>query len=92
LVNAATVHDYLIGVGRPGSAEYQKLRLVEVYYEGTWYRYMTNVLDLAVLSGAEIAWLYRQRWRIESAFKTVKRLLGLAYFHGSSVNAVELQL
>jgi hypothetical protein len=27
-----------------------------------------------------------------AAFKTVKRLLGLAYFHGSSFNAVALQV
>jgi hypothetical protein len=44
------------------------------------------------LSGEEIAELYRQRWRIEDAFKTVKRLLGLAYFHGSSINAVGVQV
>jgi Transposase DDE domain len=50
------------------------------------------VLDPKTLSGADIAWLYRQRWSIETAFKTVKRLLGLAYFHGSSLNAVKLQL
>lgn len=92
LVNAPTVRDYLIGIGKPGSAQYQQLRLVEVYYEGTWYRYLSNVLDPAVLSGADICWLYRQRWSIETAFKTVKRLLGLAYFHGSSLNAVKLQL
>ena len=33
-----------------------------------------------------------QRWRIEDAYKTVKRLLGLAYFWVGSLNGVALQL
>jgi hypothetical protein len=65
---------------------------VEVAYEDKWYSYLTNLREPSRLSGVEIAWLYRQRWRIEDAFKLVKRLLGLAYFHGSSINAVCVQL
>ncbi|NWJ47474.1 MAG: IS4 family transposase [Chloroflexi bacterium] len=68
------------------------LRQVEIEYAGKWYSYVTNVLELERLSGTQIAELYRQRWRIEDAFKTVKRLLGLAYFYGSSQNAILLQL
>jgi IS4 transposase len=51
-----------------------------------------NVLDPKKLSRADIAWLYYQRWSIETAFKPVKRLLGLAYFHGNSANAVKRKL
>lgn len=69
-----------------------RLRIVEVEYEGKWHSYLTNVLEQANLAGEQVAALYRQRWRIEDAFKTVKRLLGLAYFYGSSINAVMLQV
>lgn len=68
------------------------LRLVEVCYGGTWYRYVTNVLDETVLTSEQVAVLYRSRWRIEDAFKVVKRLLGLAYFFGGSENTIQLQL
>ena len=68
------------------------MRLVEVLYQGTWYRYLTNVLEEGVLTSEQVVALYRSRWRIEDAFKTVKRLLGLAYFFGGSENTVQLQL
>lgn len=85
-------HEWLVEVGENEVGTGQLLRLVEVEYAGQWYRYLTNVLDRNRLTGLEIAWLYRQRWRIEDAFKVVKRLLGLAYFHGSSINAISVQV
>lgn len=39
-----------------------------------------------------VADLYRRRWRIEEAFSTVKRLLGLAYLWTGSINGVLLQV
>lgn len=39
----------------------------------------------------EQIWLYRRRWRIEQAFSTVKRLLGLSYLWTGSINGVKLQ-
>ena len=36
--------------------------------------------------------LYRRRWRIEEAFNTVKRLLGLSYLWTGSLNGVQLQI
>lgn len=36
--------------------------------------------------------LYRRRWRIEEAFNTVKRLLGLSYLWTGSINGVKLQV
>ena len=36
--------------------------------------------------------LYRKRWRIEEAFNTVKRLLGLSYLWVGSINGVKLQI
>jgi Transposase DDE domain len=86
------VREKLIQVGSLEKGEGQLLRVVELEHQGKWYSYVTNVLEPGRLSGVEIGWLYRQRWRIEDAFKYVKRLLGLAYFYTSSLNGIMVQL
>lgn len=70
----------------------QQLRLVEILYRGKWFRYLTNELDAKRLPTAYVVALYWQRWRIEDAYNTVKRLLGLAYFWCGAQNAVMLQV
>jgi len=87
-----TIRDQIVGLGSGKSECICPMRLVEVLHRGTWYSYLTNVLDPAVLSAKDVARLYRNRWRIEDAFKVVKRLLGLAYFASGSANAVHLQV
>jgi hypothetical protein len=84
------VHDYLIVI----TVDQQPvtLRLIEVLYQGRWYRYLTNELEPDRLSVVYVVALYWQRWRIEDAYKLVKRLLGLAYFWVGSENGVTLQL
>jgi len=67
------------------------VRLIEIQIGGRWYRYLTNVLDPQLLPAEYVAELYGQRWRIEDAFNTVKRLLGLAYFWVGSINGVQVQ-
>ena len=48
---------------------------------------------LALVSAKTLpADLYRRRWRIEQAFSTVKRLLGLSYLWTGSINGVKLQI
>lgn len=61
-------------------------------HRGTWYRYLTNVLDPKMLPAEYVMALYWQRWRIEDAFNTIKRLLGLAYFWVGSINGVLVQV
>jgi len=90
LVRTAAVHDYCVWVGP--AAHPQLLRLVEVLHHGRWYRYLSNAVDPAHLPTAYLVALYWQRWRVEEAFASVKRLLGLAYFWCGAQNAVELQL
>ena len=90
LVCTATVHDRLVWIGQ--GDERQLVRLIEVLYRGTWYRYLTNALDPQHLPTAYAVALYWQRWRIEDAYAVVKRLLGLAYFWNGSENGVALQL
>ena len=86
----ATVHDQLIWLG--GGDHRQPVRLIEVLYHGTWYRYLTNALDPAQMPVGYAVALYWQRWRIEDAYAIVKRLLGLAYFWAGGENGIQLQL
>lgn len=69
----------------------QDLRLVEYYDEksGRSFLFVTNNRTLA---GATIAAIYKQRWQIESFFKTIKQNLKVKTFLGTSRNAVETQL
>jgi hypothetical protein len=68
------------------------LRLIEVRSGKTWHSYLTSVLDPQVLPPYVVADLYRRRWRIEEAFNTVKRLLGLSYLWTGSLNGIQLQI
>lgn len=68
------------------------LRLIEVRSGKIWHSYLTSVLDPNVLPPYVVADLYRQRWRIEDAFNTVKRLLGLSYLWTGSINGIKLQI
>jgi len=86
----AQVHDYLVWIG--SGDDRQLVRLVKLCHQGQWYEYLTNELDPNLLPAPYIAALYGHRWRIEDAFNTLKRLLGLAYFWTGSQNGVELQL
>jgi hypothetical protein len=88
LHKSAHIHDAIVLLGQ----DQLPIRLVEVQYKGKWYRYLTSELDPKRLPPLYIVALYWQRWRIEDAYKTVKRLLGLAYFWVGSVNGVTLQL
>ena len=88
-----TVKDLIVrlGTGQNG-APILTVRLIEVRFGKQWYRYMTSVLDPAVLPPFVVADLYRRRWRIEDAFNTAKRLLNLAYLWTGSVNGIQLQI
>ncbi len=90
IIRTAAVHDYLVWIGPEDNR--QLVRLVEVLYQGKWYRYLSNELDDKRLPTAYLVALYWQRWRIEDAFAIVKRLLGLAYFWCGAQNAVEMQV
>lgn len=90
IAQSATVCDRLIRIG--ANEDQQTVRLIEMYFEGKWYRYLTNELDPTRLPAVYAVMLYRQRWRIEDAFLIIKRLLGLSYFWCGAQNAVELQI
>jgi len=90
LLNTPQVRDALVWIGTGDTR--QVVRLVEVLYGPTWYRYLSNELDTERLPVAYLVAVYWQRWRIEDAFAIVKRLLGLAYLWAGSQNAVEVQV
>ncbi len=92
LVANENVHDCLVVLGKGKNRCHQTLRLVAIKYRGKWYRYLTNVLDPAILPPVFVVALYWQRWRIEEAYLVVKRLLGLAYFSCGAINAIKVQL
>ena len=68
------------------------MRLVEIRMGKAWYSYLTSVLDPLILPPYVVADLYGRRWRIEEAFNTIKRLLGLSYLWTGSLNGIQLQL
>jgi hypothetical protein len=92
LSKTANVHDRLMVLGAPQAQCDHPMRLVEVLFHGKWYRYLTNVIDPAILPAECVVALYDQRWRIEDAFNVIKRLLGLAYFHTGSLNGLQIQV
>jgi len=92
LLQSATVCDRIVLLGGDQAGARQAVRLIEVRFGTTWYRYLTSVLDPAILPASVVADLYRRRWRIEEAFQVVKRLLNLAYLWTGSPNGVLLQV
>jgi len=93
LSHTAQVIDSLIVLGSDAQGQpLLRVRLVQVKVGRVWYGYLTSVLDPTVLPPYVVADLYRRRWRIEEAFSTVKRLLGLAYLWTGSINGILLQV
>jgi len=54
--------------------------------------YLTNVLSPDVLPPIDVYRLYRRRWDIERAFKTLKRDLGLAWIWASRWDLILVQI
>jgi hypothetical protein len=93
LLERPQVRDQIVHLGKYRSNPSQRpVRVIEVYVNGTWRQYLTNVLDPQRLSVLEVVALYERRWHIETAFALVKWLLGLSYLWLGSVNGVQLQV
>jgi hypothetical protein len=92
LARTATLRDEVVTLGSAATACAYPMRLIQICYQGHWYRYVTNVLDPTVLPAEYVVALYGQRWRIEEAFAVVKRLLGLAYFWTGGQNGIAVQV
>lgn len=93
LTQSFALRDKVIRLGSgTKKTPYITVRLIEVYSGKTWHSYLTSVLDPTVLPPYVVADLYQRRWRIEEAFNTVKRLLGLSYLWTGSLNGIQLQI
>lgn len=92
LLRTPEVRDRIVLLGQGQTRCRHPVRLIEVRFGHTWYRYLTSVLDPAILPAGVVADLYRRRWRIEEAFMVVKRLLHLSYLWTGSLNGVLLQV
>ena len=68
------------------------LRLIEIRSKNKLHSYLTSVTNPEILPPHVVANLYGKRWRIEEAFNTVKRLLGLSYLWTGSLNGIKLQI
>ncbi|MGK7949945.1 MAG: IS4 family transposase, partial [Xenococcaceae cyanobacterium] len=88
-----SIRDRLIRLGSGTKrTPYITVRLIEVRSSQIWHSYVTSVLEPEILPPYVVADLYRKRWRIEQAFNTVKRLLGLSYLWTGSINGIQLQI
>jgi hypothetical protein len=66
----------------------QPVRLIEVFTAQGTFRYLTNVLDPALLPAAHVVELYRRRWDIETAFKLLKSQFNLFLLWSGHLNVV----
>ena len=93
LTNSYSIRDRIVKMGAgTKTIPCITMRLVEIRVGKIWYSYLTSVLDPLILPPYVVADLYSRRWRIEEAFNTVKRLLGLSYLWTGSLNGIKLQL
>lgn len=93
MTNSHDLKDSLINIGcGKNQTPIIKLRLIEFRSKNKWHSYLTSVTDPNILPPHVVANLYGKRWRIEEAFKTVKRLLGLSYLWTGSMNGIKLQI
>lgn len=84
------VEDILVECGKPNEAI--QLRLIRVTKGKKIYEGLTNLLDQARLSAADIVALYPKRWNIERLFYDLKVVLNLKRFHAANPNAVAMQV
>jgi hypothetical protein len=90
--NGGTLEDWDVEAGAESNPAPQHLRLIRFRCKGRVWEVLTNVLDPERLPPEVAIELYRRRWKIERMFFHLKEVLDLKSFHGSSPNAVGLQV
>lgn len=92
ITRAHILADQIIDLQKAPRYHFEPLRLRRVVVrleDGTSMEFFTNNFRLAASTIAEI---YRDRWQIESFFKTIKQNLRVKTFVGTSANAVRIQI
>jgi hypothetical protein len=69
----------------------EKIRKIEFYDSETdkTFIFLTNNFDIPA---EQIAFLYKNRWKVELFFKWIKQHLKIKYFWGTTENAVRIQI
>lgn len=78
-------------LGATAALRSRRIRLVWVEADGHSLLLATN-LEPAVLSGAEVSLLYRQRWQVELFFRWIKCILGCRHWLAESPQGTTLQI
>lgn len=87
------ISDELVLLGAatsPGSETIIARRIV--YYDAVKKRAFTFITNHLKLGAYNIAFLYKQRWSIEIAFKSLKQNFQIKYFLGDNANAIQIQI
>lgn len=80
-----------LGAYRADRAKFA-VRLIQIGHGQQVYRYLSNVLDPRVLSGAEVVRLYQRRWDIELAFRALKDHLHLNVLWSAKWEVIQVQI
>jgi hypothetical protein len=80
-----------LGVYRSDQAAYP-VRLLQFWYHGQHYSYLTNVCDPLQLPLAEVVRLYSRRWDIELGFRLLKDHLHLRLLFSAKWSVIQVQL
>lgn len=80
-----------LGRSRADQAQYP-VRLIQFWWQGRHYRYLSNVLDPHRLSLADLVGLYARRWDIELGFRVLKDHLNLNHLWSAKWAVVQVQL
>jgi hypothetical protein len=86
------VTDVLVEAGSEATAPRVRLRLIRVRQGRQTFAVVTNVLDPALLSAADVLALYARRWTVERVFYDLKEVLNLHRFYAANPNAVAMQV
>jgi hypothetical protein len=86
------VTDHLVDAGCGATAPRVRLRLIRVRQGRRTFAVLTNVLDPARLSAADVLALYPLRWTVERVFFDLKEVLNLHRFYAGNPNAVAMQV
>src|SRR5574340_924207 len=93
LYQADGVFDALVYVGVHRSDQAAQVARLVCFRVGTQRSsYLTNVLDPATLSMADIARVYARRWDIELAFRELKEYLGLRLLWSAKLGVIYQQI
>lgn len=87
------VLDVIVYLGSdPANQAKYPVRLIQFWWHGRHYRYLTNVLDPHQLPLADVVKGYARRWDIELAFRVLKDHLNLHHLWSAKPQVVQVQL